>query len=160
MWDQTACRRNMCHATDWWSRQASVVQMQRAGLWYRSSRVQTRPKPSNFSGPKKILSTPSFGREVNPFVPCRTFAACKRTRKCMRGSRSFRSKLPAISRPSICSFHYQGFCWRILAVQVGNTKDHGLYNKPSAAVRPGALAAGTLPHNIPQIWPEMNILSH
>jgi len=24
-----------------------------------------------------ILSTPSFGREVKPWVPCRRFAACK-----------------------------------------------------------------------------------
>ena len=54
---------------------------------------------------EKILSTPSFGREVKPFVPCSISAACKRTRKCMRGSRSFRSKLPAISRPSSSSFH-------------------------------------------------------
>ena len=30
-------------------------------------------------------------------------------------------------------------------MQVGVTKDQGLYNKPSAAVHPGALAAGTLP---------------
>ena len=30
-------------------------------------------------------------------------------------------------------------------MQVGMTKDQGLYNKPSAAVHPGALAAGTLP---------------
>ena len=30
-------------------------------------------------------------------------------------------------------------------LQVGTTKDQGLYNKPSAAVHPGALAAGTLP---------------
>ena len=30
-------------------------------------------------------------------------------------------------------------------MQVGTTKDQGLYSKPSAAVRPGALAAGTLP---------------
>ena len=30
-------------------------------------------------------------------------------------------------------------------VQVGTTKDQGLYNKPSAAVHLGALAAGTLP---------------
>ena len=30
---------------------------------------------------EKILSTPSFGREVKLFVPCRIFAACKRTRK-------------------------------------------------------------------------------
>ena len=33
-------------------------------------------------------------------------------------------------------------------MQVGTTKDQGLNNKPSAAVCPGALAAGTLPHNI------------
>ena len=30
-------------------------------------------------------------------------------------------------------------------MQVGTTEDQGLYNKPSAAVHPGALAAGTLP---------------
>ena len=30
-------------------------------------------------------------------------------------------------------------------MQVGTTKEQGLYNKPSAAVHPGALAAGTLP---------------
>ena len=29
-------------------------------------------------------------------------------------------------------------------MQVGMTKDQGSYNKPSAAVHPGALAAGTL----------------
>ena len=29
-------------------------------------------------------------------------------------------------------------------MQVGTTKDQGLYNKPSAAVHPGILAAGTL----------------
>ena len=88
---------------------------------------------------EKILSTPSFGSEVKPFLPCRIFAACKRTRKCMRGSRSFRSKLPAISHPSSSSFHYQGLRRRHLA------KDQGLYNKPLAAVHPGTLAAGTLP---------------
>ena len=36
-------------------------------------------------------------------------------------------------------------------MQVGTTKDQGLYNKPSAAVHPGALAAGTVPHNITYI---------
>ena len=30
-------------------------------------------------------------------------------------------------------------------MEVGTTKDQGLYNKPSAAVHAGALAAGTLP---------------
>ena len=92
----------------------------------------------------KILSTPSFGREIMPFVPCHIFAACKRTRMCMRGSRSFRSKLPAISRLSNSSFHYQGLWWRHLAVQVVTTKDLRLYNKPQAAVHQEALAAGTL----------------
>ena len=29
-------------------------------------------------------------------------------------------------------------------MQAGKTKDQGLYKKPSAAVHPGALAAGTL----------------
>jgi len=28
---------------------------------------------------KKILSTPSFGGEVKPLVPCRRFVACKRS---------------------------------------------------------------------------------
>ena len=30
-------------------------------------------------------------------------------------------------------------------MQVGTTKDQGLFSKPSAALHPGALAAGTLP---------------
>ena len=33
-------------------------------------------------------------------------------------------------------------------MQVGMTKDQDLYNKHSAAVHPGALAAGTLLRNI------------
>ena len=57
---------------------ALVVQRQRAGLWYPSSRVRTRPKPSDFQG-EKILSTPSFGGEVKPSVPCRSFKARKRS---------------------------------------------------------------------------------
>jgi len=36
---------------------------------------------------KKILSTPSFGGEVKPPVPCRRFAACKRSLN-LRGSRN------------------------------------------------------------------------
>ena len=37
---------------------------------------------------KKILSTPSFGGEVKPSVPCRRFAACKRSLN-LSGSRNF-----------------------------------------------------------------------
>ena len=36
---------------------------------------------------KTFLSTPSFGREVKPSVPCRRFAACKRSLN-LRGSRN------------------------------------------------------------------------
>ena len=36
---------------------------------------------------KKILSTPSFGGEVKPSVPCRRFAACKRSLN-LRGCRN------------------------------------------------------------------------
>jgi hypothetical protein len=42
--------------------------LRHAGLWFPSSRVQTRPKP-----------LPSFGGEVKVSVPCPNFAACKRT---------------------------------------------------------------------------------
>ena len=35
---------------------------------------------------EKILSSPSFGGEVKPSVPCRRFAACKRFLE-LRGSR-------------------------------------------------------------------------
>ena len=94
---------------------------------------------------EKILSTPSFGREVKPFVPCRRFTACKSSLNVRWKSDIFRQNSSAISRPSSSSFHYWGLWWRHLAVQVGMTKDYGLYNKPSAAVHQGALAAGTLP---------------
>ena len=96
-----------------------------------------------------ILTKPSFGREVKPFVLCRRFTVCKRSLNVTWKSGIFRQKSSAISRPCISSFHY-------LAVQVGKTKDQGLYNKPSAAVHPGALAAGTLPqHNT---WLRIGVL--
>ena len=74
---------------------------------------------------EKILSTPSFGKEVKPFVPCRRFTACKRSLNVTWKSGIFRQNSSAISRPSSSSFHYQGFWWRHLAVQVGKTKDQG-----------------------------------
>ena len=48
---------------------------------------------------KKSLSTPSFGGEVKPSVPCRRFAACKRSLN-LRGSRNL-SKITTghLSRP-------------------------------------------------------------
>ena len=41
---------------------------------------------------KKILSTPSFGGEVKPSVPCRKFTACKRSLN-VNGSRAFSGKI-------------------------------------------------------------------
>jgi hypothetical protein len=49
-----------------------------AGLVVSMLASGSRPKPSDFSG-EKIHSMPSFGGEVKPSVPCRGFAACKRT---------------------------------------------------------------------------------
>ena len=50
--------------------------------WSRGSVLALVPKfagsnPAEAVG-KKILSTPSFGWEVKPSVPCRRFTACKR----------------------------------------------------------------------------------
>jgi len=94
----------------------------RAGLWYPSSRVQTWPKPSDFSG-EKLLSTPSFGGELKPSVSCRKFTACKRTQK-RRGSRHFRQN----SRKFLA--HSSTFrCWGSLAsFQAWGTPGGGSWN--------------------------------
>ena len=47
---------------------------------------------------EKILSTASFGGEVKPSVPCRRFAACKRSLE-LRGSRILGQICRNISRP-------------------------------------------------------------
>jgi hypothetical protein len=53
---------------------------------FRGKRFLSSPKHPErlcrtyyYSEEKKILSMPSFGGEVKPSVPCRRFAACKRT---------------------------------------------------------------------------------
>ena len=57
---------------------------------------------------KKILSTPSFGGEVKPSVPCRRFAACKRSLE-LRGSRILGQNLSEHFSPTKSStFRYQG----------------------------------------------------
>jgi len=47
---------------------------------------------------KKIFSTPPFGGEIKPSVPCRRFAACKRSLE-LRGSRILDEICRNISRP-------------------------------------------------------------
>ena len=82
--------------------------------WYRGSVLDFgthvcgfKPGRSRriFQG-EKILSTPSFGAEVKPFVPCRRFTACKRSLNVTWKSGIFRQNSSAISRPSSSSFHY------------------------------------------------------
>ena len=48
-------------------------------LWFRGSRVRSRPGSRDFFQSTKILSMASFGRVVKLWVPCRRFTARKRT---------------------------------------------------------------------------------
>ena len=48
---------------------------------------------------EKILSTPSFGEEVKPSVPCRRFAACKRS--LMAWKSSFRQNYRKTFSPTV-----------------------------------------------------------
>jgi len=70
-----------CHTTIWlrWSRGSVLA----SGTQVRGFKPGRSHR--NFKG-EKILSTPSFGGEVKPSVPCRRFAACKRSLE-LRGSR-------------------------------------------------------------------------
>jgi hypothetical protein len=73
---------------------------------------------------EKILSMPSFRREVKPFAPCRKFVACKRS---LNGVKKgvISAKLPHHSRPQ---FHHSLLgvptlmgTWRHLAAKVGTS---------------------------------------
>ena len=78
-----------------------------------------------FLGRKKFLSTPSFGGELKPSVPCRRFAACKRSIN-LRGSRNLGKITGQTSRPhfhlsllgSLASLR----TYRHLAAKVGTSK--------------------------------------
>jgi hypothetical protein len=50
-----------------------VVSMLASGTKFAGSNLA---KAIGFFSGEKILSMPSFGREVKPFAPCRRFAAC------------------------------------------------------------------------------------
>ena len=52
---------------------------------------------------EKILSTPSFGGEVKPSVPCRRFAACKRSLN-LRGSRNLGKNYRTTLSPTVPPF--------------------------------------------------------
>jgi hypothetical protein len=78
---------------------------------------------------EKILNTPSFGGEVNPSVPCRRFAACKRSLE-WRGSQILDKICLNISRPrrvppSAARGLSRRWTWRHLAKKVGTSKGGG-----------------------------------
>ena len=52
---------------------------------------------------EKILSTPSFGGEVKPSVPCHRFTACKRNVECTWKSVFLGKITGQVSRPQISS---------------------------------------------------------
>jgi len=66
-------------------------------------RVQTWPKTVRIFQGEKILSTPSFGREVKPWVPRRRFAACKRSLN-WRGNRNFKQNYRPILAHTVPPF--------------------------------------------------------
>jgi hypothetical protein len=73
---------------------------------------------------QKTFSTPSFGGEVKPSVPCRSFTACKKISKC-NVEVSIKAKLLDISRPQ---FHLPPLgalawwhAWRRLVAKVGTS---------------------------------------
>jgi hypothetical protein len=82
-----------------------------AGLWYPRSWVRTQPKLSDFLG-EKIHSTPSFRGEVKLRVPCRRFAACKRS-LWFTWKSEFRAKLTGHFLPIIPSFTNRGLSCRL-----------------------------------------------
>jgi len=75
---------------------------------------------------KKILSVPSFGGEVKPSVPCRRFAACKRSLE-LRVSWILGQICQNISRPrrvppSAAGGLSRRWTWRHLVEKVGTSK--------------------------------------
>jgi len=77
----------------------------------------------------QILSTPSFGGEVKPSVPCRRFAACKRSLN-LRGSRNLGKITNGhLSRPqfhlSLLEYLASLRTQRHVAAKVGTSKGGG-----------------------------------
>jgi hypothetical protein len=98
---------------------------------------------------KKILSTPSFGGEVKPPVPCRRFAACKRSLQ-LRGSRIVNGICRNISRPrrvppSAARGLSRRWTWGHLAEKVGTSKGGRKQWQPTPKNLPRMLWASAIP---------------
>ena len=71
---------------------------------------------------EKILSTPSFGREVKPSVPCRRFTACKRSLN-VSGSRVFSGKIHLPFLAHVVPHLAARISWGRLEAKVGTFKN-------------------------------------
>jgi hypothetical protein len=68
---------------------------------------------------------PSFGGKINPSVPCRRFAACKRSLKWRHfGKITGHHSRPQFHLPLLGALALLG-TWRHLAAKVGMSKDRG-----------------------------------
>ena len=98
---------------------------------------------------EKILSTPSFGGEVKPSVPCRRFAAYKRSLE-LCGSRILDEICRNISRPrrvppSAARGLSRRWTWRHLAEKVGTSKGGGKQWQPTPKNLPRTQCARAIP---------------
>jgi len=97
---------------------------------------------------EKILSTPSFGGEVKPSVPCRRFVACKRSLNVTRKSTFRQNYWPTFSLtvpPFAAKISGVVWTWRHLAAEVGISKitgGQGSHNKPIGCSASEAYATG------------------
>ena len=71
---------------------------------------------------EKILSTPSFGGEVKPSVPCRRFTACKRSLN-VSGSRAFSGKIHRPFLVHVVPPLAARISWRRLVAKVGTLEN-------------------------------------
>jgi hypothetical protein len=95
---------------------------------------------------EKILSTPSFRGEVKPAVPCRRFAACKRSLNVACNSifgQNYRPTFSPTVPPFTARISRVVWTWRRLVAEVGTSKitgAQGSHNKPIGCGASGAYA--------------------
>ena len=68
-------------------------------------------KAFGFLGRKKILSTSSFGGEVKPSAPCRSFTACKRSLNVTWNSQTFLAHSSTFRRWVLSRGDMRGDAW-------------------------------------------------
>ena len=110
--------------------------------WSRGSMLAFGTQVRGFKPDEKILSMPSFGGEVNPSVPCRRFAACKRSLN-LRGSRNL-GKITTghLSRPQ---FHLS------LLGSLASLRTHRHVVAKVGTSKGGGKQWQTIPKNLPRV---------